>query len=138
MNNLFAHRIMHTMLRVSNPENSLRFYVDCLGMKILRREEHPVDRYSLIFIGYAPENEAAVLELTHNWDIQEYSLGSGYGHIALQVTDLFAVCSHLQEKDVTLIRPPGSRAGNTEQIAFIEDPDGYRIELIQRTGKNTK
>jgi lactoylglutathione lyase len=130
-------RILHTMLRVSNLENSLNFYTDVLGMKLHRREEYPQGRFTLAFIGYQDENTSSVIELTHNWDVSRYEKGNAYGHIALSVPDIYAACAALEAAGAKIIRKPGpmthSPAGGDEPdaIAFIEDPDGYRIELIQ-------
>jgi lactoylglutathione lyase len=136
---LHGIRIRHTMLRVADLERSLRFYTQALGMHLLRRENYPTGRFTLMFLGFGAESSNAVLELTHNWDIPKYKRGTAFGHIAIGVRDLRAMCGHLHALGVTILRAPGpmnhisSERTETEQIAFIEDPDGYRIELIQET-----
>lgn len=130
-------RLLHTMLRVSNLENSLNFYTGILGMRLFRREEYPQGRFTLAFIGYQDEEASSVIELTHNWDVSRYDKGTAYGHIALSVPDVYAACAALEVAGANIIRKPGpmthSPAGGDEPdvIAFMEDPDGYRIELIQ-------
>jgi len=130
-------RIIHTMLRVSDLDRSLAFYVDTLGMTLFRREEYPAGRFTLAFVGFGAEASSAVIELTHNWDISAYDPGNGYGHIALGVTDAYAACEALAAKGARIIRPAGPMSNaspdrdDIEVIAFIEDPDGYRIELIE-------
>jgi lactoylglutathione lyase len=125
-------RILHTMLRVGDLERSLAFYTGPLGMKLLRRHDYPAGRFTLAFVGYGDESEHAVVELTHNWDTSSYELGTGYGHIALGVDDIYARCEELRGRGVKITREPGPMKHGTTPIAFIEDPDGYRIELIQR------
>ncbi|MBY0577676.1 MAG: lactoylglutathione lyase [Burkholderiales bacterium] len=128
--------ILHTMLRVGDLEKSLGFYTGMLGMRLLRREAYPEGRFTLAFVGY--RDEQSVIELTHNWDVNRYEKGTAYGHIALSVQDIYAACAALEAKGVRLVRKPGAMAhapadgGDPDIIAFIEDPDGYRIELIQR------
>jgi lactoylglutathione lyase len=126
-------RMLHTMLRVGNLERSLRFYCEVLGMRLLRRKDYPEGRFTLAFVGYGDEDKDTVLELTHNWDQKEpYTLGSGFGHLAVATPDLYKVCDALAKEGVKIPRPPGPLKFGTTHIAFIEDPDGYRIELIQR------
>lgn len=125
-------RLLHTMLRVGDLERSLAFYTGPLGMKLLRRRDFPGGRFTLAFVGYGDESETAVLELTHNWDTKSYEIGTGYGHIALGVPDIYATCAALRERGVKITREPGPMQHGTTVIAFIEDPDGYKVELIQR------
>jgi lactoylglutathione lyase len=129
-----AHaRLLHTMLRVRNLDVALDFYVGKLGMRLLRRQDFPEGRFTLAFVGYAAESESTVLELTENWDVHEYELGSAYGHIALGVPDLFQAARALREAGVPITREPGPLKGSPDElIAFAKDPDGYRVELIQR------
>lgn len=127
------HRILHTMLRVAHPERSLDFYTRLLGMKLLRRRDYEEGRFSLLFLGYGDEYEAAVLELTHNWDQATYEPGDGYGHLALAVDDIEKTCRCIEREGVAILRGPGPmRFDPDEIIAFIEDPDGYQIELVER------
>jgi len=126
-------RLLHTMLRVGDLERSLAFYTGPLGMKLLRRRDFPGGRFTLAFVGYGEESETAVLELTHNWDTQRYEIGSGYGHVAIGIDDIYATCSRLREDSVKITREPGPMQHGTTVIAFVEDPDGYKIELIQRS-----
>jgi lactoylglutathione lyase len=123
--------MLHTMLRVGDLERSLAFYTGPLGMKLLRRTDFPGGRFTLAFVGYGDESDHTVLELTHNWDTKSYDLGSGYGHIALGVPDVYATCAQLREQGVKVTREPGPMKHGTTVIAFIEDPDGYKVELIQ-------
>jgi lactoylglutathione lyase len=124
-------RILHTMLRVGELDRSLKFYTEVLGMHLLRRHDYPEGRFTLAFVGYAPESEAAVLELTHNWDTPSYELGTGYGHIALGVPDAYAACAEIKARGGKVVREAGPMKGGTTVIAFVEDPDGYKVELIQ-------
>jgi lactoylglutathione lyase len=130
----FAHsRLLHTMLRVTDLERSIAFYVGQLGMRVLRRRDHPQGRFTLAFLGYADEDEATALELTHNWGTHTYQKGTAFGHIAIAVPDLKNACQALDHAGVPIVRPPGPlREDPSEWIAFVEDPDGHRIELIQR------
>ena len=128
-------RILHTMLRVGNLENSLAFYTEVLGMRLLRRKDYPDGKFTLAFVGYQEESEGAVIELTHNWDTESYDLGNGYGHIALEVDDAYAACDRIREKGGKVVREAGPMKHGTTVIAFVEDPDGYKIELIQRSGR---
>ena len=125
-------RILHTMVRVGDLEASLQFYTEVLGMHLLRRQDYPEGRFTLAFVGYGPESEGAVLELTHNWDTSTYDLGSGYGHIALAVPDAYAACEQIRAAGGTITREPGPVKGGSTVIAFVTDPDDYKIELIQR------
>jgi lactoylglutathione lyase len=124
-------RLLHTMLRVGDLERSLAFYTEMLGMKLLRRRDYPGGRFTLAFVGYGPESDTAVLELTHNWDTTAYDLGSGYGHIAIGVDDIHATCAAIAERGGRVVREPGPMKHGSTVIAFVEDPDGYRVELIQ-------
>jgi lactoylglutathione lyase len=124
------HRFMHVMLRVGDIDRSISFYTERLGMKLLHRDEHPAGRFTLAFLGYGEEDSQTVIELTHNWDEGSYQLGSGYGHIALTSSDIYSYCDWLQKSGVKILRPPGPMQAGPE-LAFIEDPDGYKIELIQ-------
>lgn len=126
-------RLLHTMLRVRRLDAALDFYVAKLGMRLLRRQDFPEGRFTLAFVGYADESETTVLELTENWDVQSYELGSAYGHIAIGVADIVRATHLLRKAGVAVTREPGPLRGSpSELIAFVEDPDGYRIELIQR------
>ena len=124
-------RLLHVMLRVGDLERSIGFYTDVLGMDLLRRKDYPDGRFTLAFLGYGPESDTTVLELTHNWDTPSYDLGAGYGHIALGVDDIHAACSAIAERGGRVVRPPGPMKHGSTVIAFIEDPDGYKVELIQ-------
>jgi lactoylglutathione lyase len=126
-------RMLHTMIRVFDMDKSIDFYVRLLGMKLMRRTDYPGGRYTLAFVGYGDESEQAVIELTHNWDQAEpYAIGSGFGHLALGVADIYGVCEKLGAAGVKIPRPAGPVKHGTTVIAFIEDPDGYKIELIDR------
>lgn len=125
-------RILHTMLRVGDLERSLKFYTEVLDMRVLRRSDYPEGRFTLAFVGYQEESEGAVLELTHNWDTSSYEIGSGYGHIALEVDDAAAACARVAERGGKVTRPAGPMKHGTTVIAFVEDPDGYKIEFIQK------
>ena len=124
-------RMLHTMLRVGDLERSLAFYTGPLGMKLLRRADFPGGRFTLAFVGYGDESHTTVLELTHNWDTKSYEIGSGYGHVAIGVDDIYATCARMREDGVKITREPGPMQHGTTEIAFVEDPDGYKIELIQ-------
>ena len=128
-------RLLHTMLRVGNLEKSLAFYTDVMGMQLLRKKDYPEGRFTLAFVGYQPEDEGAVIELTHNWDTEGYDLGTGYGHIALEVEDAYATCDAIRARGGNVVRDAGPMKHSTTVIAFVEDPDGYKIELIQRKGR---
>ena len=125
-------RILHTMLRVGDLERSLSFYTGVLGMKLLRRRDYPEGKFTLAFVGYGPESEQAALELTHNWDTRSYEIGSGYGHVAVEVEDAQAACADIKKKGGVVVREAGPMKHGSTVIAFVQDPDGYRIELIQR------
>ncbi len=124
-------RLMHTMVRVRDLDRSLDFYTRLLGMTLLRRMDFPEGRFTLAFVGYGPEDSHAVMELTHNWDQEgPYDLGTGYGHIALGVHDIYGVCKELEAAGARIPRRPGPMRHGTTHIAFVDDPDGYKIELI--------
>ncbi len=126
-------RLLHTMLRVFDLDRSIDFYTRLMGMRLLRRREVPEGRYTLAFVGYGAEETHTVLELTYNWDQKEpYDLGTAFGHLAIAVPDVYAACAALAKEGVKIPRPAGPLKFGTSHIAFIEDPDGYRIELIQR------
>jgi len=122
------------MLRVGDLERSLDFYTRVLGMQLLRKKDYPEGRFTLAFVGYGPEDQTAVLELTHNWDTATYELGKGYGHVALGVDDIQATCEAIRSAGGRIVREPGPMKHGSTVIAFVEDPDGYRIELIQGRG----
>jgi lactoylglutathione lyase len=127
-------QLLHTMLRVTDLDESIRFYTEMFGMKLLRRHDFPEGRFTLAFVGYGDESEHTVLEFTHNWDVDHYDLGDGYGHIALGVDDIHGVCDRLREQGANIVREPGPMKHGTTVIAFVEDPTGYKVELIQRAG----
>jgi lactoylglutathione lyase len=124
-------RLLHTMLRVGNLTDSIRFYCDVLGMKLLRQQDFPEGKFTLAFVGYGDESDHTVIELTHNWETAAYNLGDGYGHIAIGVDDIFATCDRIVAKGGKITRNPGAMKHGTTIIAFVEDPTGYKVELIQ-------
>jgi lactoylglutathione lyase len=128
-------RMLHTMLRVGDLEKSLRFYCDVLGMKLLRKKDYPDGKFTLAFVGYGDEKDHTVIELTHNWETERYDLGNAYGHVALGVPDIYATCDELRRRGAKIVREPGPMKHGTTHIAFVEDPDGYKIELIQEKGR---
>jgi lactoylglutathione lyase len=125
-------RILHTMLRVGDLDRSIDFYTNVLGMKLLRRHDYPDGKFTLAFVGYEDEATGAVLELTHNWDTDRYELGTGYGHVAIAVDDAARACARVKERGGKVTREAGPMKHGTTVIAFVEDPDGYKIEFIQR------
>lgn len=125
-------RILHTMLRVGDLQRSIDFYTRVLGMKLLRKSENSEYKYTLAFVGYGDEKDEAVIELTYNWGVSEYELGSAYGHIALEADDIYATSEALRTAGAKITREPGPVKGGTTVIAFVEDPDGYKIELIAK------
>lgn len=124
-------RLLHTMLRVGNLEESLKFYCEVLGMKLLRRKDYPGGEFTLAFVGYGDENDNSVIELTHNWGVEKYELGNAYGHIALGVDDIYVTCEEIRNQGGKVVREPGPMKHGSTVIAFVEDPDGYKLELIQ-------
>jgi lactoylglutathione lyase len=128
-------RLLHTMLRVNDLDESLRFYCDVLGMTLLRKKDYPSGRFTLAFVGYGREDEQAVLELTHNWDTQRYDLGTAYGHVALGVEGIYEMVETLRARGAKVTREPGPMKHGGSTIAFIEDPNGYKIELIELRGR---
>lgn len=123
-------KILHTMIRVNDLDESIGFYCDVLGMKLLRKKDYPSGRFTLAFVGYGSESETAVIELTYNWDTHLYDLGNAFGHIALGVDDIYQTCETLRRKGAKIVREPGPMKHGSSEIAFIEDPNGYKIELI--------
>lgn len=124
-------RILHTMLRVKNLDESLKFYCDVLGMKLLRQNDYPDGKFTLAFVGYGSEADTAVIELTYNWGVDQYELGTAYGHIALGVDDIYGTCEKIKAKGGNVTREPGPMKHGSTVIAFVEDPNGYKVELIQ-------
>jgi lactoylglutathione lyase len=124
-------RILHTMIRVGDLDASLHFYTDVLGMKLLRKKDYESGRFTLAFVGYGDESSAAVLELTHNWDTKSYDLGNAFGHVAIGTDDIYATCDAIRAAGGKIVREPGPMKHGTTVIAFVEDPNGYKIELIQ-------
>lgn len=124
-------RLLHTMLRVGNLEESLKFYCDLLGMKLIRKKDYPGGEFTLAFVGYGTEADTAVLELTYNWGKDKYELGDAYGHIAIGVDDIYATCNEISQRGGKVTRQPGAMKHGSTVIAFVEDPDGYKVELIQ-------
>ncbi|NHI01978.1 MULTISPECIES: lactoylglutathione lyase [Oceanimonas] len=125
-------RILHTMLRVGNLDKSIAFYTDIMGMKLLRTSENTEYEYTLAFVGYGDEKDEAVLELTYNWGTEHYDLGNAYGHIAIEAEDIVGMCEQIRAAGGKVTREPGPVKGGTTVIAFVEDPDGYKIELIAK------
>ena len=128
-------RILHTMLRVGDLERSLRFYTEVLGMCLLRRKDYPEGRFTLAFVGYGDEERNTVLELTHNWDTPSYDLGTGFGHVAIEVDDVYKACEAIRARGGKIVREPGPMKHSTTVLAFVDDPDGYRIELLGPKGE---
>ncbi|MGS0893559.1 lactoylglutathione lyase [Burkholderia stagnalis] len=125
-------RLLHTMLRVGDLDRSIKFYTELLGMKLLRREDYPEGRFTLAFVGYEDESTGTVIELTHNWDTPSYDLGNGFGHLAVAVEDAYAACDRIKAQGGKVTREAGPMKHGTTVIAFVEDPDGYKIEFIQK------
>jgi len=125
-------RILHAMLRVGNLENSIEFYSQVLGMRVLRRKDYPEGRFTLAFFGYQNESDATAIELTHNWDTKKYDLGAGFGHIAIEVDDAYIACEMVKKRGGRVTREAGPMKHGLTVIAFVEDPDGYKIEFIQK------
>ena len=128
-------RLLHVMLRVIDLERSITFYTEVLGMRLLRRKDYPSGRFRLAFQGYGEEHDTPVLELTHNWDTTAYEIGTAYGHLALGVDDIQAACAAIANRGGRLVRPPGPMKHGTTVIAFLEDPDGYKVELIELSSR---
>jgi lactoylglutathione lyase len=127
-----SFRLLHTMIRVFDLDKSIDFYCRKMGMDLLRKNDYPEGRFTLAFVGYGPENAQSVIELTHNWDQKTpYELGSSWGHVAVGVKDIYALCNRLEKQDVPIPRPPGPMKHGSTLLAFVEDPDGHKIELIQ-------
>jgi lactoylglutathione lyase len=131
-------RVLHTMIRVGDLDRSIRFYTDVLGMQLLRRKDYPDGKFTLAFVGYGPETEHAVVELTYNWDTDKYDLGNAFGHIALEVVDAYKACEDIKQRGGKVTREAGPMKHGSTVIAFVEDPDGYKIELIQRGTQGAK
>lgn len=124
-------RLLHTMLRVGNLDESLKFYCELLGMKLLRQKDYPSGEFTLAFVGYGEESDHTVLELTYNWGVEKYDLGNAYGHIALGVDDIYSTCEEIKARGGKVVREPGPMKHGSTVIAFVDDPDGYKVELIQ-------
>ncbi len=128
-----SFRFLHTMIRVRDLDKSIDFYTRHLGMDVLRRTDYAEGKFTLVFVGYGNETDSTVIELTHNWDQEEdYNLGDGFGHLAIAVPDIYSACDKMEKEGVSIPRPPGPMKHGTTVIAFIEDPDGYKIELIEK------
>lgn len=127
-------RILHTMLRVTDLQRSIDFYQTILGMQLLRQKDYPEGKFTLAFLGFGPESEQAALELTYNWDTDHYDLGNGFGHIAIEVDDVYKACDAIAEAGGEITRPAGPMKHGTTVLAFVKDPDGYSIELLGRKG----
>jgi lactoylglutathione lyase len=125
-------RLLHTMLRVNDLDQTLKFYCDAMGMKLLKRKDYPDGKFTLAFVGYGDEDRDTVVELTHNWDTKSYELGTAFGHLAVGVDDIYKTCEELKHKGVKVTREPGPMKFGGSPIAFIEDPNGYKIELVER------
>jgi len=126
-------RMLHTMLRVRDLDASLKFYCELLGMDLLRKHDFPEGKFTLAFVGYGDEKASTVLELTHNWEVEDYDLGDAYGHIAIAVDDVYAACERIRELGGNVVRDAGPMKGGTTVLAFVEDPDGYKVELLADT-----
>ncbi|MEG4319819.1 MULTISPECIES: lactoylglutathione lyase [unclassified Microcoleus] len=124
-------QLLHTMLRVGNLEESLKFYTEVLGMRLLRQKDYPDGKFTLAFVGYGDESDTTVLELTYNWGVAEYNLGDAYGHIAIGVDDIYGTCEEIKARGGKVTREPGPMKHGSTVIAFVQDPDGYKVELIQ-------
>ena len=124
-------RMMHTMLRVTDLDRALAFYCNVLDMQLIRRKDYPEGRFTLAFVGYGEESNSTVLELTHNWDTNAYEMGGAYGHIALGVADVYQTCDRIRERGGKIVREAGPMKGGRTVIAFVEDPDGYKVEIVQ-------
>ena len=131
-------RVLHTMIRVGDLARSIRFYTEVLGMTLLRQQDYPDGKFTLAFVGYGPETEQAVIELTYNYGVDRYDLGSGFGHIALAVDDAYAACDAIRQRGGKVAREAGPMKHGSTVIAFVEDPDGYKIELIQTGSRQAR
>lgn len=131
-------RILHTTLRVTDLEKSLAFYTGVLGMKLLRRTDYPAGRFTLALVGFSNEADGAVIELTHNWGVEAYELGNAYGHIAIEVEDAYAACEKIKQRGGKIVREAGPMKHGSTVIAFADDPDGYKVELIQKNDTATR
>ncbi len=125
-------RILHTMLRVVDLEKSLAFYTEILGMKLLRHSDYPDGKFTLAFVGYGSEADGAVIELTHNWGVEKYEQGNAFGHVAIAVPDAYKACAEIKQRGGKVVRDAGAMKHGNTVIAFVEDPDGYKIELVQK------
>ncbi|NEP01186.1 MAG: lactoylglutathione lyase [Symploca sp. SIO2E9] len=130
-------RMLHTMLRVVNLEESIKFYCDVLGMKLLRQKDYPEGKFTLAFVGYGYESEHSVIELTYNWGTDHYDLGNAFGHIALGVDNIYETCAQIRLRGGKIVREPGPMKHGSTVIAFVEDPNGYKIELIETSTKGS-
>jgi lactoylglutathione lyase len=128
--------VLHTGIRVRDLDRSIKFYTEVLGMQLLRRKDYPDGKFTLAFVGYGPASEGAVIELTHNWDTEHYDLGNGFGHVALAVEDAYAACAGIKKRGGLVVREAGPVKHGTTVIAFVGDPDGYKIELIQEDAQS--
>ena len=128
-------KFLHTMIRVNDLNESLKFYCDVLGMKLIRKKDYPSGKFTLAFVGYGDESQNTVIELTYNWDTDQYDLGNAFGHLALGVEDIYQTCDELRAKGAKIVRQPGPMKHGGTEIAFIEDPNGYKIELINLAGR---
>ncbi len=124
-------QLLHTMLRVGNLEESVKFYTEVLGMKLLRQKEYPDGKFTLAFVGYGDDSDHTVLELTYNWGVKKYNLGDAYGHIAIGIDDIYTTCEEIKARGGKVSREPGPMKHGSTVIAFVEDPDGYKVELVQ-------
>ena len=129
-------RLLHTMIRVGNLQRSIDFYTQVLGMRLLRKSDYPSGRFTNAFVGYDDESRAAARELTHNWDTASYDMGMGFGHVAVEVEDAYKTCAEVKSRGGKVTREPGPMKHGTTVIAFVEDPDGYKIEFVQRKTAN--
>ncbi|HSD39827.1 MAG TPA: lactoylglutathione lyase [Rhodocyclaceae bacterium] len=125
-------RVLHTMIRVGNLDKSIAFYTEVLGMHVIRKSDYPEGKFTNVFVGYGSEAEGAIIELTYNYGVEKYDIGTGYGHVALAVPDAYAACAEIKRRGGVVTREAGPMKHGTTVIAFVQDPDGYKIELIQR------
>ncbi len=125
-------RLLHTMIRTGNLDRSIDFYTGVLGMKLLRRKDYPDGKFTLAFVGYGDERDHSVIELTYNWGVERYEAGTGFGHIAIEVDDVYAACAEIRRQGGVVTREPGPMKGGSTILAFVSDPDGYKIELLGR------